>query len=366
MPNTIEELRKILGDHEGYSFRSQHVTLLREWAVLKGVPAPAAAVMADQELTAFYHNAGNESKIAAMNALFLQIMSSVTVPGFNVEMTRRAVADFIGSPEMLPIYEAAAKSVYDRLPPVRIEFATPTNTFVPTGMVHNMTQTVALIANIGHAIMMVGPAGCGKTTIGETVAKILGFPFYITSTINDTHELTGFVDGHGAYHATPFRQAFEGGGVWIADEIDAWDASALLAANSALANGFMTFPDRPVPIYRHANFRMIATANTFGKGADRVYIGRNELDAASLDRFAVINVDYDLELERMFSNGNNIWLQIVWDVRQKVEKKRIRHVVSSRAIGMGATALAAGLSMAQTMETYLLKGMSQSDREKLE
>ena len=28
----------------------------------------------------------------------------------------------------------------------------------------------------------------------------------------------------------------------VADEIDAWDVAALLAANSALANGFCTFP----------------------------------------------------------------------------------------------------------------------------
>jgi hypothetical protein len=231
---------------------------------------------------------------------------------------------------------------------------------------HYKTELVIKIAALGHAILMVGPAGCGKTTIAEHVAKALQLPFYITSTINDTHELMGFVDGHGKYHDTPFRNAFERGGVWCADEIDAWDASALLAANSALANGLCTFPDLAEPLRRHADFRMVATANTFGTGADRVYVGRNELDAASLDRFATVDVDYDLDLERMFANGADEWLDNVWRIRKIVQEKRIRHVVSSRAIAMGAAALRIGIDWADVEDIYLYKGMSESDRKKID
>lgn len=169
----------------------------------------------------------------------------------------------------------------------------------------------------------------------------------------------------GKYHTTPFRKAFEYGGVWVADEIDAWDASAMLAANSALANGYSTFPDVETPILKHPDFRMIATANTFGSGADRVYVGRNELDAATLDRFAVVEINYDLTLEQMFSRKNSNWLNYVWQIRKKIEEKKIRHVVSSRAISMGATALEAGLKWDEVKEIYLLKGMSENDRKKL-
>lgn len=221
---------------------------------------------------------------------------------------------------------------------------------------HYRTEIVLTAIRAGHPVMLVGPAGCGKTTIGEHVAADLELPLYITSTINDVHELHGFIDGHGVYHRTPFREAFEHGGVWIADEIDAWDAGALLAANSALANGIVTFPDSPRPIKRHANFRMIATANTYGTGASRDYIGRNELDAASLDRFAVIAVDYDLNIERAVSNGNEQWLNHVWEIRKLCAEKKIRHVVSTRAIINGSAALKAGMAWDDVNEIYLTKG----------
>lgn len=247
----------------------------------------------------------------------------------------------------------------------RIEIVTPRATVKLDGHIHTMTERVIRIASLGHPIMLVGPAGCGKTTIGEHAAKALALPFYITSTVNDTHELTGFIDGHGKYHTTPFRQAFENGGVWIADEIDAWDAAALLTANAALANGICNFPDREAPVKRHADFRIIATANTFGHGADRLYVGRNELDAASLDRFATIDVDYDLELERVFAGGNVAWLDYVWKLRKQVQDKKLRHVVSSRAIIMGAQALAAGIPEKDVQEYYVFKGMSATDRSKL-
>src|SRR5690606_33437279 len=115
------------------------------------------------------------------------------------------------------------------------------------------------------------------------------------------------------------------------------------------------FPDRDAPILRNTNFRMVATANTVGNGADRVYIGRNELDAASLDRFATLTVDYDLNLERAFCNGNTKWLEHVWSVRKRVSEKNIRHVVSTRAIIMGSVAIANGLTWEQCEDIYLFK-----------
>ncbi len=233
-------------------------------------------------------------------------------------------------------------------------------------LVHYRTDAVLRAVRRKHPVMLVGPAGCGKTTIGEHVANELRLPFRITNTINDTHELMGFVDGHGKYHPTPFRDAFEHGGLWIADEIDAWDAAALLAANSALANGYANFPDRSEHVVRHADFRMVATANTFGTGADRIYVGRNELDAASLDRFAVIEVDYDLTLERFFARGADEWLEYVWSIRKQVNEKRVRHVVSSRAVAMGAAAIHDGETWDDVCEIYLYKSMSSKDRSKLD
>jgi len=266
---------------------------------------------------------------------------------------------------------AGAQAFYDFL---CFKYGGPTPDAAPVAPVqgddgkltHYRLPLIQKVVTLNHAVLLVGPAGCGKTTIGEQIAEAINLPFYITNTVTDTHELTGFVDGYGKYHETSFRHAFEHGGVWIADEIDAWDANALLTANSALANGFCSFPDQPTPVNRHPDFRIIATANTFGSGADRIYVGRNELDAASLDRFAMITVDYDLDLERALSKGNDLWLTHVWQMRAIVEKQKIRHVVTSRAIKFGVEALAAAIKLDDVNEIYLMKGMSAKDRAKVD
>ena len=366
MSHTIEELELMLGPPEKFILKNGDLTLLREWARAKGFHPFSVNGMDGVHLTNLYHESAVKPSGGALGETIhdaiVRVLEAVNAPGFEVSLTRT-----IAREEMRKeiITGDAIRRLLEDLAPRQLHVITPQGTAQLSGAQHYMTETVIRIVGIGHHVMMVGPAGCGKTFIGEQVAKALQLPFYITSTINDTHELTGFVDGYGKYHSTPFRNAFEHGGVWVADEIDAWDASALLAANSALANGYANFPDVERPILRHNNFRIVATANTYGSGADRVYIGRNELDAASLDRFAVLDIDYDENLERMFSGGNVKWLEHVWNVRKKVQEKKIRHVVSSRAITKGAEALAAGLLWELVENAYLYKGISKSDREKI-
>lgn len=367
MSNTLEDLELMLGDPSKFIIGKGDLPLLREWARLKGYHPFDVSKMTAVELTNLYTGSPDAPTPSAdINDIIIKVLEAVNAPGFEVSLTRR-IARSEMQQEILSgeTTRQLIKETLENLAPRRIEVVTPQGTTQLDGLQHYMTETVIRIVALNHPVMMVGPAGCGKTTIGEQASKALNLPFYITSTINDTHELMGFVDGYGKYHSTPFRQAFEHGGLWVADEIDAWDASALLAANSALANGYATFPDREFPVIRHQNFRMVATANTFGNGADRVYIGRNELDAASLDRFAIVNVDYDLNLERAFANGNLKWAEHVWSVRKKINEKKIRHVASSRAISNGSKALAAGLKWDDVNEIYLLKGMSAADREKL-
>lgn len=359
MSQTLAELEEILGPREDFLLSSADIPVLRQWALAKGLHPFSVNNMSGVELTNLYHDGGQKDTV---HDAIIRVLEAVNAPGFEVSLTRK-----IAREEMRKeiITGDAIRKLLEDLAPRQLQVVTPQSNIVLDGYQHYMTEKIIRVIGIGHNVMMVGPAGCGKTFIGQQAARALNLPFYITSTVNDTHEIMGFVDGYGKYHATPFRHAFEHGGVWIADEIDAWDASALLAANSALANGYANFPDSTAPISRNNAFRMVATANTFGNGADRIYIGRNELDAASLDRFAVINVDYDLNLERMFANGNAEWLEYVWKVRKRVQEKKIRHVVSSRAITNGSQGLAAGLSWDDVCDIYLFKGMSATDRAKV-
>lgn len=387
------EAEAILGDAASFFITSENRSTVRKWATAIGIPSVKAYAMSNVELANLYHTNGRGAtgetalpmirtdiplpslppvmpapSVEQQNAaeqLVALIRGLGTSGPIDAEQVRGIVGEAVAA-HRAEVADMIATAMVPQEVIHKIEVTTPAGTNVIVGRVHYMTETVIKVSSLGHHIMLVGPAGCGKTTIGDHVAKALGLSFYITSTVIDTHELTGFVDGYGNYHTTPFREAFQNGGVWIADEIDAWDAAALLTANAALANGVATFPDSATPIARHPNFRMIATANTFGHGADRVYIGRNELDAASLDRFATISIDYDLDLERNFAGGSvTAWLDRVWDVRKAVAEKNIRHVVSSRAIIMGSTALAAGIPQTMVEDMYLFKGMSKTDRAKI-
>ena len=234
--------------------------------------------------------------------------------------------------------------------------------------VHAAVQEIIVWVRAGIAVNLVGPAGSGKTTACEQVARHLGLSFHFTSAVRQEHKLLGFIDAGGHYHRTAFRDAYEKGGLFLFDEIDASSAEALVAFNSALANGICDFPDGPVRA--HADFRAIAAANTFGRGADRQYVGRNQLDAATLDRFAVVEFDYDHALEQRLAasafraaGGTNTallesWVQFVQRVRLVAGQQKVRHVVSPRASIMGARFIAAGGGTEAAALALIWKGLA--------
>ena len=216
----------------------------------------------------------------------------------------------------------------------------------------------------GLPVMLVGPAGSGKTTACQHVADAIGLAFFTNGALTGAHELTGYKDAAGQYHTTAFRQAFEHGGVYLMDELDRSDAAAVLALNSALANGFMAFPDRPEPVRAHPDFVPLVAANTYGRGADRLYVGANQLDAATLDRFATLAWDYDETLERSIT-GDDAWVSYVQAARKAASDLKVRHVISPRASMAGAVQRRAGLAFDIVAETLIWKGMDQEQRNRI-
>jgi MoxR-like ATPase len=237
---------------------------------------------------------------------------------------------------------------------------------LPAAVRHPLFDTLLTLAVVSKQPrakfpMLVGPAGGGKTTAAEQVAQALGLPFYSNGALTGAHELTGYKDAAGQYHGTPFRRAFEHGGVYLADEMDRSDPAAVLALNSALANGFMGFPDQAEPVRVHSQFYIIAACNTYGRGADRIYIGANQLDGATLDRFGPLTWDYDEQLERSLA-GDDAWTSYVQAARDVASTLKIRHVISPRASYYGATLRAAGLAFDMVAEIAIWKGLDADQR----
>jgi hypothetical protein len=230
------------------------------------------------------------------------------------------------------------------------------------GKQHFQLPTLIQILAAKLNVYLVGPAGSGKTHAAIQCAKALEVEFYFTGAVASEFKLTGFIDAQGRIVSTEFRKAFENGGLFLFDEIDASYPQAVLAFNAALSNDYMDFPDKKV--HRHKDFYCIAAANTYGQGADRQYVGRNQLDAASLDRFVFLDWKYDENLERELA-GNQDWSDYVQKVRRFIDAMKIRHVVSPRASIYGAKLLANGVMQEIVEQTILWKGLDDTSKNKI-
>lgn len=244
----------------------------------------------------------------------------------------------------------------------RVEVKVPELEVRDVGMQHEMFETLLHACNArtpdGHRlnVWLKGPAGSGKTTAARNVAKALGLMFTFNGAISTEYALTGFIDASGRYNRTPFRDAWEHGGVYLFDEVDSSNPNAVLAFNAALANGVFAFPDGIVP--RHPDCVIIAGANTAGNGASSEYNGRFKQDAAFLDRFVYLEWGVDEKLESAIS-PNAAWTERVQSIRAKVTERGVKgHLVTPRATVYGAALLAAGLSQKQVEAMVLRKGLS--------
>lgn len=236
---------------------------------------------------------------------------------------------------------------------------------LPDNPRHYLFPKVLTSINLGIPTALIGPAGAGKSTVVEQIAEALTLPFYLQNGVTGAHELTGYQDAHGKYHGTPFRSAFEHGGLLFIDEVDTSDAGALKWANTALANGYAMFPDNDKPIRRHKDFRAAIGANTFGTGADRIYVGANQLDASTLDRFVFFDFRYDEKLETMLS-GNTLWAQRVQSLRKSAMTEKARIVISPRASINGAKLIAAGWSTEEVENHVIWKGIDTELKARIE
>lgn len=174
---------------------------------------------------------------------------------------------------------------------------------------HPAYEDVIMLASLRKNIFIPGPAGCGKSYLASQVAHDLGLPYYFincSAGMSEGH-LTGRLlpvgeQGTFDFVTSGFVSAYEEGGLFCADELDAADPNVLLIINTAIANGVMTLNNRiadPV-IKKHPDFVLLACANTYGRGSDRLYVGRNQLDEATLDRFRIgtVPMDYDDGMEK--------------------------------------------------------------------
>ena len=240
---------------------------------------------------------------------------------------------------------------------------------------HPLLEKVLRLVNCGLNVLLVGPAGSGKTHLAGDVAKALGRSFGSISLSAGITEsaLVGRLlpigeGGAFGYVSSPFVREYETGGVFLFDELDAADPNMLLVVNQALSNGGFDIEQKAVSgaqtyVTRHTDTVMIGAANTFGTGATAQYVGRSALDAATLDRWYIVHVDYDRTYEDSLLGSDRADRALgewVWNLRERVGRNGIERVVSTRMIQKAVNARRAGLDSAE-IKRDLLAGWSATD-----
>lgn len=226
-------------------------------------------------------------------------------------------------------------------------------------------ELLALVAE-GHVnVLMVGPAGCGKTSLAKHLALALGRQFAFISLsvgVTESHLLGRTLpqpDGSWKFVPSRFVEVYEQGGVFLLDEMDAADANVMVAINAALANGVLVTVDGTVH-HRHADCIILSAANTWGRGGDLMYVGRNPLDASTLDRFilSTLFVQYDEALEVDIAapiaaeTARKALLEWVWGLRAKIARNKLRRVASTRLVVNGTKALLAGRTLGAIQDRF--------------
>lgn len=242
-----------------------------------------------------------------------------------------------------------------------------TGVTVNAGLQHKLFPELISYMQLGFPLFLPGPAGSGKTTAIRNACKHLNAELFMPpeGPIENKYGLIGYNDAQGQYITTTLYDAVTFAAenpdklvYFFIDEIDSGYANALMIMNAVMENGYCNFPNGKRIEYG-ANMRFIAAANTFGTGATHDYVGRNKLDAATLDRFIFLEWGYDIALEKAIA-GNDAWVDTVVACRIQAKAKDIKQVISPRASIRGAAMLAAGIPRDKVLKATVYKGMTQA------
>jgi MoxR-like ATPase len=292
-----------------------------------------------------------------------------------LDALRKLLSPTVDEATVRQIVTAEVKKAMDDSPVVKIEVVRPDgSSHKVEGHVRPEFKKILTRATVGINILLVGPAGCGKTHLAHQVAEALGRPFASVSCTAGMSEsaLQGWLipgENNGAfeYLSSDFVRMYEQGGVFLFDEIDGSDSNTLLFMNQALANGSFFLPIRKGAslVKRHPDFVCMAAANTFGTGANQTYAGRERLDESTLDRFraGVVSLDYDQTFERK-SVAPDL-LAWGWAIRKRISESRLRRVMSTRFLLDATKLLKAGETVEEIKATFF-EGWSSDEIKKVE
>lgn len=223
--------------------------------------------------------------------------------------------------------------------------------------------------NDGRAvnIWLYGKPGGFKTSgvfAGFTALGIAEERQHVVSMSAQTSEakLIGFHNANGEAVVTKIQEVYAEGGGMLFDEIDNSNPNALTVVNTVIENAIAGFASGTVR--RHPDCYFVAAANTFGQGANNRHIGRLKQDAATIDRFAFMEWEYDWAFTRdLLPERHHDWVRKCERIDGIIDAKILDAVCSPRAAFQGSALFDAGFSHDEVMDMTVWAKMKEDDRE---
>lgn len=394
---TTQDAESALGPRGSIRVDSSNRPLVKKWLTAQGFPADFIGGLSMTELGLAYNQIDGSGLDAARRKLekhraegfeesseesattsnqSADIESAAQGAGSAIEQAIRTIAE-----RVMPKSNIDESTIRDlvraemvQYPTTRIEITRPDGTTHNIeGHKHPMLEKLILMMSSRQVngfhpnILLVGPTGSGKThAVKQASIAIRGNTesFRTNGAVTMDHQLIGFRDAAGTYHATPLRQTFGSPCDYLLDEIDSCDNSPLLCLAGLLANGGFDFPDAYVS--RHPDSCILAAANTWLNGATAEFVGRNKIDGAVKSRFPVrLHWDYDERLERAIC-GNVDWACKVQKARLNAKRAGLKVTIDPRMSQAGAALIAIGMTMEEAASFTYLADLSEDQRKIVE
>ena len=245
------------------------------------------------------------------------------------------------------------------------------------GLKHKQFSKVLKCLKLFKRVWLMGPSGTGKSHLIEQCANALGFRKeegtyeYVKGSagVTESH-LTGRMTFDGSFIDGSVARSFRNGTFLCLDEFDGFDANCGLVFNSVFDNqGILSTPnDKDNPfVLKDDGFNVAVASNTTGDGSDFEYVGRGQLDLATLDRLQSVKVfiGYDENIERALAGEFTDLADMLWDLRRRCNETSVRKIVSTRLFIDGQKWRLSGESNAGFIDT-ITEGWTKQECDKVD
>lgn len=224
---------------------------------------------------------------------------TTTVPAWNRNKINKTVKELFGFSRLDAEGDELAIEVYENEPPAEWFAVKPDSKYI-----YPETETLMVLLSLNRTkrnrIWIAGYAGTGKTQLAVNILTSIKYPFTRMSFDSSTSrsEVVGrwqARNGNTIFVDSPLVKAMRFGSCIILDEIDSANPDVMAVLRSVLEeNPHIMITETGELVKAHPDFRIIATANTFGAGDETgLFRTTNVMSVPDRQRFPIkIQMDY--------------------------------------------------------------------------